>query len=402
MFQGITIVNTSAVAGYETLNNRNAGDREERLPDLALTRPELARRASAAPHPPRIWGILMWLDSFVTRPLRSLEAHLIEIRPTVRVERPAPTTSARPPLVVIVGPTAAGKSALALTLAQRLGGEIVSADSRQVYRYMDVGTAKPTLEEQALVPHHLVDVVDPDGEYTLAHFQADAYRAIDAIHARGKLPLLVGGTGLYVRSVVEGLRIPAVPPRPELRAALEARARAEGHEAILAELAARDPLAAARIDPRNVRRVIRAIEVCEVSGRPFSSFQESDPPPYSVLTIGVRAEREVLYARIDARVDAQIAAGLVAENERLVARGYGYDLPAMSGLGYRQIGMYLRGEVTLARAIEILKFETHRFARNQHAWFRPDDPRIHWLAAHEHDRASEMLERLRETTDRRR
>jgi tRNA dimethylallyltransferase len=295
------------------------------------------------------------------------------------------------PLVVIVGPTAAGKSALALRLAQQFGGEIVSADSRQIYRQMDVGTAKPSPEEQALVPHHMIDVVDPDGEYTLAHFQAAAYRAIAEIHARGRLPLLVGGTGLYVRAVVEGLRIPAVPPQPDLRAALEARARAEGHEALLADLAARDPLAAARIDPRNIRRVIRAIEVCEVSGRPFSSFQESDPPPYRVLTLGVRADREALYARIDARVDAMIAAGLVAENERLVARGYGYDLPAMSGLGYRQIGMYLRGEIALPRAIEILKFETHRFARQQHAWFRESDPRITWLAPDEHDKAFEML-----------
>ena len=284
-----------------------------------------------------------------------------------------------PALVVIVGPTAVGKSALALRLADALGGEIVSADSRLVYRYMDIGTAKPTPQEQALVRHHVIDLVDPDEEYTLARFQADAYRAIDGILARGRLPLLVGGTGLYVRAVVDGLRIPQVEPQPELRAALEERARREGAEHIHRELERLDPLSARRIDPRNVRRVIRALEVHRVTGKPFSHFQQASPPPYPILMIGLTADREDLYRRIDDRVDAQLAAGLVDENRRLLAMGYDYHLPSMSGLGYRQIGMYLRGEVGLSRAVEILKFETHRFARQQYTWFRLDDRRIHWL-----------------------
>jgi len=284
-----------------------------------------------------------------------------------------------PPLIVVVGPTAVGKSELALRLASSLGGEIVSADSRQIYRYMDVGTAKPTLQEQAQARHHLVDVVDPDEEYTLAHFQADAYRAIDDVLARGRLPFLVGGTGLYVRAVVEGLRIPRVAPQPELRAELEERARREGPDSVHRELRALDPVAAGRIDPRNVRRVIRALEVCRTARAPVSRLQTSTPPPYRTLTIGLTADRETLYRRIDVRVDEQLAAGLVEENRRLLAMGYGYHLPSMSGLGYRQVGMYLRGEVDLPHAIEILKLETHRFARQQYTWFRLGDPRIRWL-----------------------
>jgi tRNA dimethylallyltransferase len=285
------------------------------------------------------------------------------------------------PLVVVVGPTAVGKSALANAIAPDLRGEIVSADSRQVYRYMDVGTAKPTRDEQARVRHHLIDVVDPDGEYTLATYQADAYRAIEDVHRRGHLPLLVGGTGLYVRAVVEGLGIPRVAPQPEIRAELEARLARDGVESLARELDTLDPVAAASVDRRNPRRLIRAIEVCRASGRPISVLQTAHPPPYRVLTIGLTRDRAALYRRIDERVDEQIRDGLVEENQRLLAMGYTYDLPSMSGLGYRQIGLYLRGEVTLPRALEILKFETHRFARQQYNWFRLDDERIRWLTS---------------------
>ena len=284
-------------------------------------------------------------------------------------------------LVVVVGPTAVGKSALAYAIAPELRGEIVSADSRQVYRHMDVGTAKPTREEQARVRHHVIDVVDPDGEYTLATYQADAYRAIEDVHRRGGLPLLVGGTGLYVRAVVAGLGIPRVAPQPEIRAELEARLALEGVESLARELDALDPVAAASIDRRNPRRLIRAIEVCRASGRPISALQTAQPPPYQVLTIGLTRDREALYQRIDERVDEQVRDGLIEENRRLLDLGYTYDLPSMSGLGYRQIGLYLRGEVTLPRALEILKFETHRFARQQYNWFRLDDESIRWLTS---------------------
>lgn len=304
-----------------------------------------------------------------------------------------------PPLVVVVGPTAVGKSALAMRLAPELGGEIVSADSRQVYRHMDIGTAKPTPEEQARVRHHLIDLVEPDGEYTLATFQADAYRAIEEVHRRGRLPLFVGGTGLYIQAVVEGLGIPRVAPRPEIRAELESRIAREGLDSLARELDGLDPVTAARIDRRNPRRLIRAIEVCRVAGRPMSDLQTAHPPSYRVLTLGLTLDRPALYQAIDNRVDEQIEAGLVEENRRLLAMGYTYDLPSMSGLGYRQIDLYLRGEVDLGRAVEILKFETHRFARQQYNWFRLDDERIRWLTngPEATERALDLARRLLET-----
>ncbi len=297
------------------------------------------------------------------------------------------------PLVVVVGPTAVGKSALAMELAPRFGGEIVSADSRQVYRYMDIGTAKPTLEERARVRHHLVDVVYPDEEFNVSHFQPMAYQAIGDIHRRGRLPLLVGGTGLWVWAVVEGMLIPRVPPQPEWRRQMEARAASEGAEVLYRELLAVDPAAARRIEPRNVRRIIRALEVYHATGQPISWHQRRQPPPYSVLTIGLTVERAELYRRIDERVETQIRQGLVEETRRLAEMGYGWNLPSMSGLGYRQIGLYLRGEATLPEAIQILKHDTHRFARQQYTWLRPRDPRILWLAAEPGavERASELV-----------
>jgi tRNA dimethylallyltransferase len=277
-------------------------------------------------------------------------------------------------LLVIVGPTAVGKTALAIDLAQHLGGEIVSADSRQIYRGMDIGTAKPTCQEQSLAPHHLIDIVAPDEPYTLAQFQADAYAAIDDILARGKLPFLVGGTGLYVRSVVEGLRIPRVPPNVELRAQL---AR-QGGRALYERLRELDPDAAARIDPRNVRRTVRALEVCLTTGRRFSELGRASPPPYRITQIGLTMNRPELYARIDARVECMMAQGLVAEVEALVRQGYGWNLPSMSGLGYREMGAYLRGEVPLDEAVMNIKRNTRDFVRRQYAWFRVKDERIQW------------------------
>ncbi len=299
----------------------------------------------------------------------------------------------RPPLVAIIGPTAVGKTALAIALAPKFRGEVVSADSRQVYRYMDIGTAKATPAERSAVPHHLVDVVDPDEVYTLADYQRDAYAAIAAIHARGGLPLLVGGTGLYVRAALGGFAIPRVPPNAAVRHRLEAYAREHGGDALAERLRAVDPAAAARIDPRNVRRIVRALEVYEVTGQRFSELQQQTPPPWRVLQIGLTLERAELYRRIDERVDWQIEHGLVEETEGLLARGYSCDLPALSGLGYRQICSYLRGELSLAAAIAAIKTRTHRFARQQYTWFRLDDPEIVWLRAGPEavERASDLV-----------
>ncbi len=283
------------------------------------------------------------------------------------------------PLLVIVGPTAVGKTALSLGLAQDFGGEIISADSRQVYRALDIGTDKPTPQQRALVPHHLVDLVDPADVLTLAEFQERAFEAIEAIHRRQRLPVLVGGTGQWVWAVVEGWGIPRVPPDYDFRARLEVQARGMGGDTLHARLAAIDPRAAQKIDPRNLRRVIRAMEVYHKTGIPISQHQRKKEPPYRTLIVGLTRPRPALYQRIDQRIERMLERGLVAEVQQLVGAGHGWDQPAMSGLGYRQIGQYLRGEVTLAEAVALIKKETRRFVRQQYNWFRLTDPRIAWF-----------------------
>lgn len=283
------------------------------------------------------------------------------------------------PLTVIVGPTAVGKTRLAVHLCEELGGEIVSADSRQVYRYMDIGTAKTSEEERRHVPHHLIDILDPDEGFTLAQYQDLAYRAINGVIGRGKVPFLVGGTGLYIKAVTEGFTVPRVEPDPELRRRLYREAAERGRDVLYARLQTVDPLAAAKIAPHNLRRVIRALEVYEETGAPISHWQRKEPPPYRILWIGLTMPRAELYRRIDRRVDRMIEQGLVDEVKSLVKRGYSYDLPSMSGLGYSQIGMYLRGEVGLEEAVRLIKRDTRRFVRHQYNWFRLDDERIHWF-----------------------
>lgn len=288
-------------------------------------------------------------------------------------------TAESPRVLAIVGPTASGKTALSLTLGQRLGGEVISADSRQIYRYMDIGTAKATREERATLPHHLIDVVNPDEELTLAHYRTLADAAILDIWARDKIPIIVGGTGLYVRAVLEGWVVPEVPPDTALRDTLEEEAERLGYKALHARLATVDPIAAARIDARNVRRVIRALEVHHHTGLPISSLQRRQPPNYRVLMLGITWRRPSLYERIDARVESMLARGLLDEVRWLRAQGFGDDLPAMSGLGYRQIAQYLRGEISLDEAVMLIKRHTRRFVRQQYNWFRLADERIHWL-----------------------
>jgi len=282
-------------------------------------------------------------------------------------------------LLAIVGPTGVGKSHLALRLAQAFDGEIVNADSRQIYRYMDIGTAKPSLEERALIPHHLIDVASPDESFSLAQYQQLALKAIADIQQRDKLPIVIGGSGQYVWSVLEGWGIPQVAPDPEFRQSLEEKAARGGEDELYEELAIVDPEAAERIDPHNVRRTIRALEVYRQTETPFSQLQHKEAPPFNTLIIGLTADRDELYRRIDLRVDEMIERGLVEEVKRLVNRGFNFNLTAMSGIGYKQIGMFLRNELTLAGAIQQIKFETHRLVRQQYTWFRLQDDRIKWF-----------------------
>lgn len=284
-----------------------------------------------------------------------------------------------PKMIAIVGPTAVGKSDLALHLARYFNAEIVSADSRHVYRYMDIGTNKPSLAERALVPHHVIDVVDPDQNFSLAMYHQVATTVMQEIRGRDRLPLLVGGTGLYVWSLVEGWKIPAVEPDRELRRRLEARAAHEGSCSLHRELQDVDPEAAAGIDSHNTRRIIRALEIYRATGRLPSKLRRKATPGLASLVIGLTQERGELYSRIDGRVDRMVNEGLVEEVKQLLERGYEPSLASMSGIGYRQIIQLLRGKVTLTEAVARIQYETHRLVRHQYAWFRLSDDRIHWL-----------------------
>jgi tRNA dimethylallyltransferase len=280
-------------------------------------------------------------------------------------------------LGVLCGPTAVGKTALAVALAQRLDAEIVCADSRTIYRGMDIGTAKPDAALRAQIPHHLLDVAEPSETFTLADFQRLAARAIRGIYARGRVPLLVGGTGLYIRAIVDDLALPRVAPDHALRARL-AEEEAAGPGTLHRRLARLDPAAASRIHPANVRRIIRALEVIGVTRRPISEQQRRGEHAPRALMIGLTAERIALYRRIDARVDAQLAAGLVDETQRLLARDIPATSPSLRALGYEEIAGWLRGAYGYDEAVRLLKRNTRRYAKRQLTWFRRD-PRIRWI-----------------------
>jgi len=284
-------------------------------------------------------------------------------------------------VVGIVGPTATGKTAVGIELAKELGGEVVSADSMAVYKLMNVGTAKPTSEQLGGVPLPLVDVAWPDEEFSVATFKRLAEEAIKGIVDRGRVPLLVGGTGLYVKAVTGGLSIPAVGPDRALRETLRGEAEVRGNRHLLERLRAVDPVTAGRLHANDLNRIIRALEVYTLSGTPISQFHRTGgagPVPFEVRLFGLTMSRFALYSRIEARIDEQIEAGLVNEVKALLGKGYSPDTPAMKGLGYKQIAGYLLGRYDFPTAVALLKRDTRRFAKRQMTWFRADS-RIEWI-----------------------
>jgi tRNA dimethylallyltransferase len=281
-------------------------------------------------------------------------------------------------IIAIVGPTGIGKSNLAVRISQKIDAEIIGADSRQVYRYMDIGTAKPSKEERGLVPHHLIDIINPNESFSLAEYQQQCKSIIEDICNRNKLPLLVGGSGQYTWAVLEGWGIPEVAPDMKYRNMLENKAAEMGKEELYHELLLTDPEAAARIDESNVRRVIRALEIAK-NAKDNKTRKRDKQPIYDALIIGLTTSREELYCRIDKRVDSMIEKGLLDETKWLIDNEYNSDLPSMSGIGYKQMVMYLKGELSLDSAIQQIKYETHRYVRSQYNWFKLKDDRIKWF-----------------------
>lgn len=274
-------------------------------------------------------------------------------------------------LVVIIGPTAVGKTQLSLELAEQFDGEIISGDSMQVYRGMDIGTAKAESEELASIPHHLIDIKNPDEEYSVAMFQESAASLITDINQRGKLPFIAGGTGLYIESVTHRFQFSTTSQDPELRDRLQRLADSEGVEALHARLADVDPITAERLHPNDVKRVIRALEIYESSGYKMSDFQlRAQHSPYDLVMIGLTMDRAKLYERINHRVELMIEAGLVEEVRGLLDAGYDASLVSMQGLGYKELIPYLYGEITLEKAVNDIQQRTRHFAKRQLSWFR--------------------------------
>jgi len=283
------------------------------------------------------------------------------------------------PLLAIVGPTASGKTSLGVELALKLNGEVVSADSMLVYKYMDIGTAKPTLEEQKGIAHHLIDIKMPWESYSAAQYQKDAKSAIEDIHKRNKLPILVGGTGLYIRSVVDKYNFDVPGEDKEIRKYLHKQVEERGKEWLYKKLCEIDPKAAEKIHPNNVRRVIRALEVYEITSCRISDMQNACyKSDYNLIMFGISVPRDVLYSRIEKRVDSMIEMGLFAEVKKLLEMGVSRSATSMQGLGYKEIAAYLCGEISLQRSIELIKRNTRRFAKRQITWFRRDE-RIYWI-----------------------
>lgn len=290
----------------------------------------------------------------------------------------------RPYIVVVGGPTGIGKTSAAIKLAQAFGGEIINADSMQIYRYMDVGTAKPTHEEQSQVRHYMVDIVDPDESFDAARFAVMADGHIRELNRQGKLPIVAGGTGLYIKALVNGL-FRADPADPEILKKLEKEAAEKGSMVLYERLEKCDPRAAERIHPNDAFRIIRALETFETTGCPISEYHDKhrfSEQPYRVLKIGLSMEREILYGRINRRVDIMIDEGLLEEVKSLLDRGYSQDLKSMRSLGYRHMVSYINNELPWDEAIRTLKRDTRRYAKRQMTWFRADTE-LSWIQPEE-------------------
>ena len=288
------------------------------------------------------------------------------------------------PVVVMVGPTAVGKSRVAVEVAKAFDTEVLAADSRQVYRGMDIGTDKPVPEERQAVPHRLIDLVDPAESFNAGLYCRQAVDEIERLYRDRRLPLVVGGTGLYVRTLLKGL-CDAPPADPIVRAALRQEAKDQGFDHLYARLVDVDPAAAARLHPRDESKVIRALEVHQLSGRRMSEFQQEHgfaKRPFSALIIGLNRERGALYRRIEERIDWQLAHGLIEETKQFLARGYQRDSAAMKGLGYRQVAEHLAGEYDVAEMVRRFKRDTRHYSKRQMTWFRKE-PGIQWLTIKE-------------------
>jgi len=283
------------------------------------------------------------------------------------------------PLIIIVGPTAVGKTEVSISLAEDINGEIISADSRLFYRGMNIGTAKPSSDDQRRVKHFLIDVADIDETWSLAVFQEAVYRIADEIRAKGKVPFVVGGTGQYVRAIIEGWLIPSQEPDLKLREKIQLWGYAIGSEKLHEKLQILDPVAAENIDPRNTRRIIRALEVIFFTGRLFSAQRGRKPIDFQYKLIGLMRDRKELYQRIDERIENMFSAGLIKEVEMILDRGFDSNLPSLSAIGYKEVIALIHGEIDREEAIRLIKRRTRQYVRRQANWFKESDPKIKWF-----------------------
>lgn len=297
-------------------------------------------------------------------------------------------------VIAIAGPTASGKTALSVEVAKRFGGEVVSCDSMQIYKYMDIGTAKPDKAEMQGIAHHLLDFVEPNMRYSVVDFVDDARACIDDILKRDKVPIISGGTGLYMDSVLNNTDFAEFSADQSFRDEMQKIAETDGVETLYARLEAIDPVAAEKIHPNNIRRVIRALEVCSVTGKTFTqvNLESQRKPIYNALIIGIEIGREKLYQRINERVDRMIEAGLVEEVKSLWQKGIGTDTTAMQAIGYKELVTFLEGDCTLGDAIEKIKMESRRYAKRQMTWFRRNKD-IVWINAEDEDFYEKVFEK---------